>query len=211
MDWQLASQVGGAAGIVGVLVGVCAFFQAQSAVTHERRSADASEEANSISKTARDAAHTASEAAVEANRLASNANGIAARASDEARRSADAAEASLQLQRREAEMAEDARIRANRASVTPLRWESRTGQPDGQGLIIRNYGPAIAQDIRAYVRLGDQQHWAALHELGPSETHAFTDALKDYFPVTGMGDSPTPGVGQVAARVLWKNPTRPMA
>ncbi len=40
MDWQVASQVGGAA---GAIVGIVAFFQAQSAVFEARRSANAAE------------------------------------------------------------------------------------------------------------------------------------------------------------------------
>ena len=46
------------------------------------------------------------------------------------------------------------------ADIVPLYWESRAGQ-EHRGLVIRNNGPAVARDIRAYemTRGGEKRKW----------------------------------------------------
>ncbi len=50
MDWEVASQVGGAAGVVGAVVAALGFFQARGAVSEARRSADAAEASLKLQK-----------------------------------------------------------------------------------------------------------------------------------------------------------------
>ena len=98
-----------------------------------------------------------------------------------ARRSAAAAEESVEIQKREAQAAEETRKRAQLADVVPLYWDGRSGQIH-RGLVIRNNGPAVAREITAYemLRGGSTRKWL-WPTLAPGETRGL---LKNEQPVS---------------------------
>ena len=128
------------------------------------------------------------------------------RSASAAQRSATAAEESVEIQRREAEAAEEARRRVQLADVVPLYWESRGGQKH-RGLVIRNNGPAVAKEIVAYevTRGGQVRKWL-WPVLAPGETRGLVENEQTVSgeEVARIGN-PTDEGAYAYARLEWIN------